>query len=41
MMDGKLSVEKNGGHDSRGQGHGVMPSGSRGSAGLTCFTGSL
>jgi len=40
-MDRDLSVSENGGDDNRGQRHGVTPSGSRGSAGLTCATDSL
>jgi hypothetical protein len=40
-MNGEVSLRANGGDDNRGQWHGETPSGSRGSAGLTCVTDSL
>jgi len=41
MMDGELSLRVTSGDDNRGQCHGETPSGSGGSAGLTCVTDSL
>jgi len=40
-MNRELSLRESGGDDNRGQRHGETPSGSRGSAGLTCVTDSI